>query len=147
MMHKKTQAGWRLNEQERPSVGQAVGLSRATHKLCCFETSRAGREAHCTLLSLQKLYVAEQAYVILAGGSRARWEGTTRAAGSWLTAAQSRGIGAEKTVSSRGFIHTRLRARSFSYVSNVETHLIFHSLGKWFWSGFLVFKPHIPASA
>lgn len=92
-----------------------MGLSRATHKLCCFETSHAGREAHCTLLSLQQLYMAKQVHVTLAGGNRARWEGTSRASSSWLTAAQSQAIGAEKTVSSRGFIHTRLRARSFSY--------------------------------
>lgn len=52
--------------------GQAVGPSRVTPKLCCFEPSRAGREAHCTLLSLRHLYVAEQGCVTLAGGSRAR---------------------------------------------------------------------------
>lgn len=54
--------------------GQAVGPSRVTPKLCCFETSRAGREAHRTLFSLHHLYVVEQGCVTLAGGSRARQE-------------------------------------------------------------------------
>ena len=125
--------------------GKAVGPSRATHELCCFETSHAGREAHCTLHSLQQLYVAEQAYVTLAGGSRARWEGTSRTFGSWLTVAQSRAMGAEKTVSSRGFIHTRLRARSFSYCGSTFDFSQPGSVRGW--SVFLVFKPHIPASA
>lgn len=56
-------------------MGQAVGSSRATHKLCSFETAHAGREAHCMLLSLQQPHVTEQACVPLAGGSRERTEG------------------------------------------------------------------------
>lgn len=57
-------------------MGQAVGSSRATHKLCSFEMPHCvGWEAHCTLFSLQQLHVTEQACVPLAGGSRERREG------------------------------------------------------------------------
>lgn len=103
-----------LYEQERSLVGQAVNLSRVTHKLCCFETPHEGREAHCTLLSLQQLNVAKQAYVTLAGGSRAKWEDVTRASGSRLTVAQSWAMGAEETVSSRGFNTNQAQSQEFS---------------------------------
>lgn len=94
-------------------VGQAMGLSRVTHKLCCFETPHVSREGHCTLLSLQQLNVDEQAYVTLAGGSRARWEGTTRACGSWLTVAQPWAVGAEETFLQR-FYTNQAQSQEFS---------------------------------
>lgn len=125
---------------------QAVGPSRVTHKLCCFETSHEGRETHCTLLSLCQLYVAEQAYVTLAGGSRARQEGTSRASGSWLTVAQSWALGAEKNISSRGFIHTRLRAMVFSCCGSTFDFSHPGPVKGWM-EPVWVFEPHIPASA
>lgn len=64
-------------------MGQEVGSSRATHKLCSFETPHAGWEAHCILLSVQQLHVTRQDCVPLAGGSRERREGIHWASDSW----------------------------------------------------------------
>jgi len=127
------------------------GLQRGRQWVClwpptsCAALGHPVQVAHCTLLSLQQLHVAEQASVTLAGGSRAKREGTSRASGSWLTVAHSWAMAAEKTVSSRGFIYTRLRARSFSYCGSM-----FDFSQPWplrSWSVFLVFKPHTSAFA